>query len=493
METIRTAVLFFLLFSLPMSTSDGGEIRLKQSKELPGAIAISRDFRQYVETKLSDFELGFDYKLKLKEVESGKELKALEWDKDWGRIEDASFSPDGKISVILCGGVTYKMTAKVFDLMTGEMLLNVREPMLRLVAFTPDNKQLVSVGGATNGAAWVVSIWDIETRKKKTYSELYGVPARTPVVSFAPDEKLVAIGFFNNLTVSQLASGARVKSINFKDREHIIAAAFSPDSKRIAAAISDGVITLFDAAKGKVLASFDDIQDDVFTVAFHPKENFIFATGKDKTMRVWDVENNNLVSTIKLPNLDHRYIQISTDGLQLTTQTRPTGKMTLWSLDLPAQAERVQKAALAKKEREAEQAKLKAEAAAKKDQDREARAKKILADLGNEKTRREAMGAVNDLGEHGKLVAPKLVPILANREERDAALKALVHIGKYAVPELIKGLDDKRLFVRLWCAHALGQIGPDASDAVPALMRTLSDASENVRDAARGALKKIKG
>jgi hypothetical protein len=152
------------------------------------------------------------------------------------------------------------------------------------------------------------------------------------------------------------------------------------------------------------------------------------------------------------------------------------------------QAEWDQRAALAKKQSEAE-------AADKKNQEREARAKKILADLRSvsAKTRQEAIKAATDLGEHGKQVAPALVAALADKGDRDAAFNALVGIGKLAVPDLIKGLDNKNLFVRLWSAHALGRIGPDASDAVPMLReRALSDSSVNVREAAQAALAKVR-
>lgn len=148
------------------------------------------------------------------------------------------------------------------------------------------------------------------------------------------------------------------------------------------------------------------------------------------------------------------------------------------------QAERDQKAAAAKKDREAEVVRQ-----------RDARVNRIAADLRSDipKTRRAAIKAAGELGEHGKAVAARLVAILADKEYRDAAFEALVHVGKAAVPELIKGLDNKNQFVRLWSAHALGRIGPAASDATPVLReRARSDASINVRDAAQAALAKIR-
>jgi HEAT repeat protein len=152
------------------------------------------------------------------------------------------------------------------------------------------------------------------------------------------------------------------------------------------------------------------------------------------------------------------------------------------------QADRNQRAALAKQQ-------IEAEAAAKKSQERKTRAQKILADLRSNSatTRQEAMKAAIDLGDHGTQVAPALVAALAEKDDRQAAFLALIDIGKLAVPDLTKGLGNKNQFVRLWSAHALGRIGPDASEAVPALReRARSDTSVSVRDAAQAALAKVR-
>jgi DNA-directed RNA polymerase subunit RPC12/RpoP len=219
------------------------------------------------------------------------------------------------------------------------------------------------------------------------------------------------------------------------------------------------------------------------------KSLFAFANNEEQTKMLkkiveFEVAMNDLKEA-------KRWVEQGLDlGLSVAYSTPGTTKLLA-----QVQAERDQRAALAKKEREAEEARLKAEAAAKQDREREARAKKILADLGagSAKTRREAIEAVDDLGDHVKLVAPALVAALADKDDRDAAFKALVGIGKPALPDLIKGLDHKNTFVRMYSARALGQLGPEASDAVPALTRALSDPVVNVRDWAKDALKKIKG
>jgi HEAT repeat protein len=106
--------------------------------------------------------------------------------------------------------------------------------------------------------------------------------------------------------------------------------------------------------------------------------------------------------------------------------------------------------------------------------------------------RKSALWAVGELGDRAKEAAADLVAILGENLSRDAAASALTRIGKPAVPELIKGLRSKDLFVRQRCAIVLGEIGPDARPALP-LLRNLAvnDPTVTVRDAAEAAARKL--
>ncbi|HIN31291.1 TPA: HEAT repeat domain-containing protein, partial [Candidatus Poribacteria bacterium] len=62
-----------------------------------------------------------------------------------------------------------------------------------------------------------------------------------------------------------------------------------------------------------------------------------------------------------------------------------------------------------------------------------------------------------------------------NPKIRQTAVVALTRTGKDAVPALIQALQDKGRGVRASAAGALGSIGKDATDATPALIKTLQD------------------
>jgi TolB-like protein len=71
------------------------------------------------------------------------------------------------------------------------------------------------------------------------------------------------------------------------------------------------------------------------------------------------------------------------------------------------------------------------------------------------------------------------------------ALKSLVEIGKPAVPYLIKGLDHERGSVQYKCAKALGQLGPAAKSARPALQKLLQSKNKDLVIVAKESLEEI--
>jgi len=92
-------------------------------------------------------------------------------------------------------------------------------------------------------------------------------------------------------------------------------------------------------------------------------------------------------------------------------------------------------------------------------------------------------------------MGPVAIPILAEGLEHtdhgDDAANALAKIGKPSVPALLRALHCRDFFGRWNAAWALGAIGPDAKEAVPALTKSLEDEEPLVRIAAARALWQI--
>ena len=78
-----------------------------------------------------------------------------------------------------------------------------------------------------------------------------------------------------------------------------------------------------------------------------------------------------------------------------------------------------------------------------------------------------------------------------NPDVARGAAHDLIMSGATAVPVLLKLLQEGSASVRGYAIQILGEIGPAAKDAVPALEAALQDAS--LRPAAETALQKIRG
>ena len=105
-----------------------------------------------------------------------------------------------------------------------------------------------------------------------------------------------------------------------------------------------------------------------------------------------------------------------------------------------------------------------------------------------------AARALSSLTDGGVEVLPSLTAALELRDARYWACLALGEMGpqaQTAVPALIKALDDDRPEVRLQAAIALGEIGPDAKPAASTITKLIDDPYPSVRTAAIFALGRI--
>jgi HEAT repeat protein len=92
----------------------------------------------------------------------------------------------------------------------------------------------------------------------------------------------------------------------------------------------------------------------------------------------------------------------------------------------------------------------------------------------SEQVRREVLKALIALPPNPEIVRPALIKALESADPTmaAAAVQTFAEQGTAVVPRLIEGLKHKE--AQYWCCLALGQIGPDAKDAVPGLIEVLS-------------------
>ena len=107
--------------------------------------------------------------------------------------------------------------------------------------------------------------------------------------------------------------------------------------------------------------------------------------------------------------------------------------------------------------------------------------------------RMEAMSAIGRIGPDAEPAVPHVILLLADEDVRvrTVAGATLKKIGAASVPLLVEALADPDALVRERAAIILGQMGVGDDEVIEGLFEALSDFDEDVRSAARQALKAI--
>jgi WD40 repeat protein len=146
------------------------------------------------------------------------------------------------------------------------------------------------------------------------------------VVTFSPDNRLVAAGFFrsNQVKIWDLASGQELLTLSGHVDPRIISyLAFSPDGSRLASgaqgwdAPNDSLI-LWDAATGRELQRFDGVLG-----AISPDFNLVALTrreqGQQVTLILYDLDSGEEVHTLEAPS-DIYGVSFSPQGQQVAAK-----------------------------------------------------------------------------------------------------------------------------------------------------------------------------
>lgn len=121
-----------------------------------------------------------------------------------------------------------------------------------------------------------------------------------------------------------------------------------------------------------------------------------------------------------------------------------------------------------------------------------------LCATGEESLREVVVGAIEGMGPPEPAVAAGIAPFLSGDELQSYwAATLLGRLGKdaaFAAAELAKALSESpRPVVRERCAWALGQMGPSAKDALPALEQAAASASPRLARFAKEAIASLGG
>lgn len=210
-----------------------------------------------------------------------------------GAINDIAWSADGKKLVIGTGMGIY-----IYDGESLEQELFIQtEKTITSIDISPDNQRLIT--GDWKGH---VKLWDVSTGQVRetlfTGTERWDIAS----VKFSPDGQFMAAFVFNQgsghaITIWDSNSGEEVKNLLHSGITDPTALTISADSKTIAAGTSYGEINIWKTETGERLSQPkpEYFLNDDKSIALSPDGSLFAFTGRDNTIRLWDIDSGTVL------------------------------------------------------------------------------------------------------------------------------------------------------------------------------------------------------
>ena len=205
------------------------------------------------------------------------------------------------------------------------------------VSFSPDDRYLVSAGSDGN-----VTVWDIATRRALR-SFMAHTNGYVFSVAFDPADstRLVSAGSDNQVRLWDWNASSVLHAwpIQFSFQWGMAnAIAFSPDGQRIAAAVGNGVVTLWSATTGEQLFSVSGESENsaftaftVFSLAFSQDGQRLATGSGDGLVCVWDARTGQLIKKLGRPTNPVSGL-VFTDGRHLSSASFDS-YVTTWDVE----------------------------------------------------------------------------------------------------------------------------------------------------------------
>jgi serine/threonine-protein kinase len=272
----------------------------------------------------------------------GREINPSAWSRAYGPpqvagiLSSVAFSPNGKVLAAGASGgrksgSQAKGTTYLLNVDTG-IRIQTLSPGGGAEAFSPGGAMLATAGGPHNN---VICLWNVATGARiATLDDHHGSSVRS--VSFSPDGKMLAATDRNGIVyLWRLPRGLRTTAVSPPASVSLPGpnsdtVAFSPRGTRLAIGGSDGQVYLFSTANGTSPLSTPD-GSGVTSVAFSHRGTLLAASEMDGVTYVWNLDTGKRISLDDPDSSVIESVAFSPDSRWLATGDA-AGNTYLWDL-----------------------------------------------------------------------------------------------------------------------------------------------------------------
>lgn len=199
-------------------------------------------------------------------------------------VTAVAFSPDGKLLATGCYG-----RVTVWDVTKGEPAFTLTSVLgaVNDLRFSPDG-QLLAVAGGQPSAKGDLRLFNVADRK--LIGTLAGHEDQVASICFSPDGKRLASGSYDKTVRIWNVASRAVERVATGHSDFVHAVAFSPDGTQLASVSKDRAVKVIEVATGKSLLTMSDRNDDALSLAWHPKDAVLVASGLEPGLTWWNAK-----------------------------------------------------------------------------------------------------------------------------------------------------------------------------------------------------------
>ncbi len=277
-------------------------------------------------------------------LEQGNAIRVI--NPNLGAAYCVAISPSGELLAV-GGGDWQQGGVKLYDLATGTELAEIKSPkgFVHALAFTPDSQKLV--GGSADGA---VRIWQLDrsaattdTKAESPAEASQDVEPIKPVARLENHEgpifglAVTADGqtalstsddYFTN--VWNLAAGA--KAAAHKSDGAMRCVAVTADGALAAWSGGQKTIVVWDLKNDKVLTTLEGHTNWVYSLQFTKDNRRLLSASRDRTVRLWDLATGKTSLQLETINREDVIARLSPDETQILASSDNFYTLTLWNV-----------------------------------------------------------------------------------------------------------------------------------------------------------------